>query len=87
LEVIFREKLGTNTGVEIIFLLAELRAQTFFPDLLTQVSFLPALTVVALSLMQDLFNNEVAEYEGVSEEKTNKNVVRPTDNFWYRFIL
>jgi hypothetical protein len=82
-----REKLGTNTGVEIIFLLAELRAQTFFPDLLTQVSFLPALTVVALSLVQDLFNTDEAEYAGVIEAKTNKKAVRPTDSFWLRFIL
>jgi hypothetical protein len=39
------------------------------------------------TFLQVLFNKEVAEYEGVREAKTNKNAVKPTDNFWYRFIL
>jgi hypothetical protein len=39
------------------------------------------------TFLQDLFSNEVAEYPGVTEANTNRNEIKATDNFWFRFIL
>jgi len=72
---------GVGVGIDIGF-----KAQTFLPDLATQINFFPVLNVVALILVQDLFNNEAAELAGLILEKSKTVVTKPTIHLELLFI-
>jgi hypothetical protein len=66
---------GVGVGVGIVI---GFNAQTFLPDLVTQIYFFPALIAVALILVQDLFNNEAAELAGLILENSKTVATKPT---------
>jgi hypothetical protein len=86
----FKLKLGIipgSTFATVVLVDLGVGFHILFPETSEQVNFLLRLVVFAPTFLQDLFNNEVAEFAGATEANTNRNEIKPTDNFWFRFIL
>ena len=78
-------KVGGDKGTFTV--LAGFNVQTFLPFFETQIKFFPALNVVALSFVQELFSSDVNECAGNEEDIKNDSAKSKAPTFCLNFIL